>query len=178
MAVTSAPDAYRRTALAISAGLTVEQAKRISGSAAVSARLSRIMRAASRRIAIGIQAVSPVKTGLFRRRWNAQLVSKTRVELSNNVKYAQYVHPKGTPRSRTVANVDAPRIIRETQRWLDAELEAQLGEALAVILIAEAIDPPVTPAAKAKYNEAKRVFDEWINSVTRTNAVPGARMLL
>lgn len=178
MAVRPGPDAYRSTALVVSAGLTVDQARRISGNAAVSARLSRIMRAASRRIALGIQAVSPVKTGLFRRRWKAELVSKTRVELSNNVRYAQYVHPKGTPRSRTVANVDAPRIIRETQRWLDAEVEAQLGEAFATILIAETIDPPTTAAAKARYNEAKRVFDDWIASVTRNNAVPGARVLL
>lgn len=178
MAVRPGPDSYRSTALVVSAGLTVDQARRVSGDAALSARFQRIMRAAARRIAIGIQAVSPVKTGLFRRRWNAQVVGKSTVTLSNNVRYAQYVHPKGTPRSRTVANVDAPRVIAEAQVWLDAELEGRLGEALATVALYESVAPAVTAREKAEYSAAKREFDEWVARTTRTNAVPGARFTL
>lgn len=178
MAVTAAPDAYRSIPLVVRARLSTEQARRISASAALSARFNRILRATSRRVAIGIQAVSPVKTGLFRRRWQAQVVGKTSIELSNSVKYAQYVHPKGTPRARTVANVDAPRVIAEQQAWLDAELDAQMGEALATVVLYETVAPPTTERERAEYAAAKRTFDDWLARVTSTNAIPGARVRL
>lgn len=178
MAVTAAPDAFRSVPLVVRAVLTVDQQRRISASAAASREFNRIMRAASRQITIGIQRVSPVKTGLFRRSWVAEVKDRTRVELRNPVRYAQYVHPKRTPRSRTVANVDAPVVIERVQRWLDAELTGELGDALATILLDAAVAPATSTRERAALADARRKFDAWIDRLTGTNAVPGARVRL
>jgi hypothetical protein len=170
MAVSPLSDSYRRSPLIVSAGLTIAQERRIRADAAVSRRFNQILRAAARRITLRVQAVSPVRTGLFRRSWTADVEGQS-VSLRNPVRYAQYVHPAGTPRSRTVANVDAPRIIDEAQQLVDAEVEALLS----TIIIYEAVSPPTTAREIAEYEAAKRKFDQWLNSVGRA---PGARIRL
>jgi hypothetical protein len=170
MAVSPLSDRYRSTPLIVSAGLTVGQTRRLRGDSGLSRRFNQILRAASRQITLRIQAVSPVRTGLFRRRWTATVEGES-VALSNSVRYAQYVHPKGTPRSRTVANVDAPRIIADVQDLVDQEV----ADLLATIVLYEEVAAPVTPREVSEYESAKRKFDAWVNSVAR---VPGARIPL
>lgn len=170
MAVRPGPNSYRSTALVVSAGLTVGQTRRLRADSGLSRRFNQILRAASRAITLRIQAVSPVRTGLFRRRWRATVEGES-VALSNSVRYAQYVHPKGTPRSRTVANVDAPRIIADVQGLVDQEI----ADLLATIVMYEEVAFPVTAREVSEYETAKRKFDAWVNSIVRA---PGARIPL
>ena len=68
--------------------------------------------------------------GLYLSSWRAELVELTGTGLvidlaiTNAAPYALYVHPKGTPKTRTFINTDLPRIMSDIAKEIGEDIRA------------------------------------------------------
>ena len=123
----------------------------IEGNRSLAASLNRTLSNLGKRFVDAIRKVivqrGTIRTRLFLTGWKERRVKEgstvnTAVEIYNETPYSLYVHPKGTPKSRTVFNVDIvggllPRFRVELGEDID-RLRPQIARALKADILARA----------------------------------------
>jgi len=149
------PDAYRSTPLQVSVRVDEQRSKIIRSKVDIRKRVRELLGEAAKRILRSIAAKSPVRTGKFKGGWQAEASGGQSIRVTNPVAYAAYVHPKGTPPSRTVANTDLPLVLTEVQSWIDSELQSRgILSAVEAYVRAEVLDAASVAAASTGVRDA------------------------
>lgn len=146
------PDVTERDGLGVSASLylTAGELSDMKDNRALKAALNRILKNIGslgvRRVQRIIDRFDAIDTGRFRAAWKQKRLKdgadfNTAVVLTNRVRdrdtgkgYARYVHPKRTPKSRTIVSTDLPEVVMEMGKELANDLDVILRPKLAKAL--------------------------------------------
>lgn len=143
-----------REGLSISARtlVTAEERRLIEDNRTLAASLNRVLENLGKRWVAAVQKrireLGAIKSRLFISSWRAvrfkdRSTVNNAVRLTNAAPYALYVHPKGTPKTRTIVNYDIrrellPQFAEQMVEDFDRILRPQLAKALRARILAEA----------------------------------------